>query len=59
MTVPNYKSVSIKAELVDRVKQIVQQTGTYHSVSEFFSEAARLRIEAVDQSTKAQKGGES
>jgi Arc/MetJ-type ribon-helix-helix transcriptional regulator len=49
MTVPNYKSVSIKAELVDRVKQIVQQTGTYHSVSEFFSEAARLRIETIDQ----------
>jgi Arc/MetJ-type ribon-helix-helix transcriptional regulator len=56
MTVPNYKSVSIKAELVDRVRQVVKQTGTYHSVSEFFSEAARLRIETIDQKITQQGG---
>ena len=56
MPVPNYKSVSIKAELVDRVRQVVKQTGTYHSVSEFFSEAARLRIETIDQKITQQGG---
>ena len=56
MPVQNYKSVSIKAELVDRVRQVVKQTGTYHSVSEFFSEAARLRIETIDQKITQQGG---
>jgi len=41
----NYKSVSIREELVDNVKHHIRQVGNYRSVAEFFSEAARLRLE--------------
>jgi len=51
----NYKSVSINSELVERVKQLIKQIGTYHSISEFFSEAARLRIETLEKNIKTQK----
>jgi len=36
----NYKSVSINDELIERIKQLIERLGTYHSVAEFVSEAA-------------------
>jgi Arc/MetJ-type ribon-helix-helix transcriptional regulator len=51
----NYRSVSINDELVDRVRQLIQQIGTYHSVSEFVSEAVRLRIETLEKTNKNQE----
>ncbi len=50
----NYRSVSVNDELVERVKQLIKQIGTYHSVSEFVSEAVRLRIETLEKTIKTQ-----
>ena len=51
----NYKSVSLNDELIERIKQLIKQIGTYHSVSEFVSEAVRLRIETLEKTTKTQE----
>jgi Arc/MetJ-type ribon-helix-helix transcriptional regulator len=51
----NYRSVSINDQLIKHVKQLIQKLRTYHSVSEFVSEAVRLRIETLEEQ---QKNGE-
>ena len=51
----NYKSVTLKEELVDRVEQAIRRAGTYHSVAEFVSEAVRLRLETVEKQMKARE----
>jgi Arc/MetJ-type ribon-helix-helix transcriptional regulator len=51
----NYKSVSLNDELIERIKQLIEQIGTYHSVSEFVSEAVRLRIETLEKTIKTQE----
>jgi len=55
---PNYRSVSINEELIKRIKQLINQLRTYHSVSEFVSEALRLRIEILEKQEKT-KGEEA
>ena len=55
----NYKSVSLNDELIERVRQLIKQIGTYHSVSEFVSEAVRLRIETLEKTTKTQEESQS
>jgi len=45
----NYKSISLNDELIERTKQLIKKLGTYHSVSEFVSEAVRLRLEALEK----------
>jgi Arc/MetJ-type ribon-helix-helix transcriptional regulator len=50
----DYRSVSLNDELIERVKQLIKQIGTYHSVSEFVSEAVRLRIETLEKTIKTQ-----
>jgi Arc/MetJ-type ribon-helix-helix transcriptional regulator len=54
----NYKSVSVNSELIERVKHLIKQAGTYHSVSEFVSEALRLRIETLEKSLNGEKNRE-
>ena len=51
----NYKSVTLKEELVNRVEQAIRRAGTYHSVAEFVSEAVRLRLETVEKQMKARQ----
>ncbi len=46
----NYKSISVRSELIERINQVTKQTGTYHSTSEFISEAIRLRLEDLERS---------
>jgi len=55
---PNYRSVSINGELIERVKELISQLRTYHSVSEFVSEALRLRIELLEKQEKTRGRGE-
>jgi len=45
----NYKSISINDELIERTRQLIKKLGTYHSLSEFISEAVRLRIETLEK----------
>jgi len=51
----NYKSVTLKEELVDRVGQTIRRAGTYHSIAEFVSEAVRLRLETIEKQIKARE----
>jgi Arc/MetJ-type ribon-helix-helix transcriptional regulator len=51
----NYRSVSVREELVDRVETLIRRVGIYHSVAEFFSEAVRLRIEAIEKHERARE----
>ncbi|RLC75910.1 MAG: hypothetical protein DRI61_14175 [Chloroflexi bacterium] len=48
----NYRSVSVKEGLVERVEKLIRRVKTYHSVAEFVSEAVRLRVEAVEKQEK-------
>ena len=48
MPTSNYKSVTLKEELVERVKALIAKVKTYHSIAEFVSEAIRLRIEHLE-----------
>jgi len=48
----NYRSVSVREELVDRVEKLIRRIKTYHSVAEFVSEAVRLRVEAIERQEK-------
>jgi len=51
----NYKSVTLKEELVDRVAKAIRRAGTYHSIAEFVSEAVRLRLETTEKQMKARE----
>ena len=55
MPYQNYKSVSINSELIERVNKLIKQIGTYHSVSEFVSEALRLRIGTLENNLNGEK----
>jgi len=48
----NYRSVSVREELVERVERLIRRVKTYHSVAEFVSEAVRLRVEAIERQEK-------
>ena len=54
MPVGNYRGVSLKQELVERVEQLIKRLGTYRSIADFVSEAVRLRLEAVEKLQKAE-----
>ena len=51
----NYKSVTLKEELVDHVAKAIRRAGTYHSIAEFVSEAVRLRLETIEKQIKARE----
>jgi Arc/MetJ-type ribon-helix-helix transcriptional regulator len=59
MPCQNYKSLSINGELIEHVNRLIKQVGTYHSVSEFVSEAVRLRIEVLEKTIKTQEENQS
>jgi len=42
-----FRGVSLKAEVVSEVEQIIKDFPTYRSVAEFVSEAVRLRMEEL------------
>ncbi len=43
---PKWKTVSIRRELIDEIERVLT-TGRYRSISEFVSEAIRLRLEDI------------
>jgi Arc/MetJ-type ribon-helix-helix transcriptional regulator len=52
MPTGNYRSVSVREELVERVEKLIRRVKTYHSVAEFVSEAVRLRVETIERQEK-------
>ncbi|HML02276.1 MAG TPA: hypothetical protein VK487_02770 [Candidatus Bathyarchaeia archaeon] len=55
MPTGNYTSVTLKTQLIERVKQSIQKLGMYHSVAEFVSEAVRIRLEAIEKREKTRQ----
>ena len=47
--------MSIREELLERVEKLIRRVKTYHSISEFISEAVRLRVEAIEKQEKAKE----
>jgi len=47
MSEKTFESVSIRKELVNKIKEHIQKSGNYRSVAEFVSEAIRLRLEQL------------
>lgn len=45
-----FKSVSLKADLVRAVESFIHAHTSYRSVAEFIAEAARLRLEEIRRS---------
>jgi Arc/MetJ-type ribon-helix-helix transcriptional regulator len=42
-----FRKISIQEELVEAVRQYVEESGNYRSIAEFVSEAIRLRLEQL------------
>jgi len=57
MPTGNYRGVTLREELVERVKRLIERVKTYHSVAEFVSEAVRLRVEAIEKQEKLRGEG--
>jgi Arc/MetJ-type ribon-helix-helix transcriptional regulator len=55
----NYRSVSINDKIIDHVKKLIETLRTYHSVSEFISEAVRLRVETLEKHYKGEGKNET
>ena len=45
----DYKGVSLKKELVEKVEKVVAENPEYKSVADFIHEATRLRIEELNK----------
>jgi glycine cleavage system H protein len=45
---PRWKTVSIRQELINEIEKLLK-TGRYRSISEFVSEAIRLRLEEIER----------
>ena len=54
MPTGNYRGVSLKEELVDRIEQLIRRLGTYKTIAEFVSEAVRLRLEVLEKHQNAE-----
>jgi Arc/MetJ-type ribon-helix-helix transcriptional regulator len=48
----DFRGVSLKASLVNDVEVFVKHFGRYKSVTEFASEAIRLRLEELEKNVK-------
>lgn len=50
--VAGFRKISIKATLINRVEEQVKTGQQYRSISEFISEATRLRLEQLEKRKK-------
>jgi len=44
---PEWATISIREELIEEIRKLLKRTGRYRSISEFVSEAIRLRLEEM------------
>ena len=49
-----FRGVSLKAELVGEVEQLIKELPGYRGVAEFVSEAVRLRMEQLRKNAKVE-----
>lgn len=45
----SFRSVSLKADLVEEIEEYIKKSRRYRGVPEFLSEAARLRLEDLQK----------
>jgi Arc/MetJ-type ribon-helix-helix transcriptional regulator len=50
---PEWATLSIRAELIEEIRKLMKKTGRYRSLSEFVSEAIRLRLEETARQGEA------
>ncbi len=55
MPTGNYRGVSLKDELVNRIEELMRRLRTYKTIAEFVSEAVRLRLEALEKHQNAEE----
>ena len=48
---PEWATVSIRRELIEEIRSLLEKTRRYRSVSEFVSESIRLRLEELSKSS--------
>ena len=44
-----FRSISLKASLVNDIEEFIKKSNRYRSVAEFLSESARLRLETLSK----------
>ena len=49
MPVGEFRGISMRKELVDEVEQFIKDFGRYKSVTDFVTEATRLRLEELQK----------
>jgi metal-responsive CopG/Arc/MetJ family transcriptional regulator len=49
---PDFRSVSLKTELVEAIEDYIKDDKRYRSVPEFLAEAARMRLEELSRLKK-------
>ncbi|MDH5482623.1 MAG: ribbon-helix-helix domain-containing protein [Candidatus Bathyarchaeota archaeon] len=49
----DFKSISLKTELVEEIEEFIKNNKRYRSIAEFVSEAARLRLEELQRIKEA------
>ena len=47
-----FRSISLRAELVAEIEQFVKKSGRYRSIADFLTEAARLRLEELEKNKR-------
>jgi len=52
VTAKNFRGVSLRATLVEQVEKTIEDHPYWNSITEFVSEAVRLRLEAVNKDCK-------
>jgi len=49
MPVGDFRGVSLRKDLVDEIEKFIESFGRYKSVTDFITEAARLRLEELQK----------
>jgi len=49
---PEFRSISLKANLVNQIEQFLKKSGRYRSIADFVSEAARIRLEELEKTAR-------
>jgi hypothetical protein len=49
---PEYRNISLRAELVDEIEKFVEKSKRYRSIADFVTESARLRREELEKNVK-------
>jgi len=49
MPTEDFRGISLRKDLIDKVEKFLESFGRYKSVTDFITEATRLRLEALQK----------